>query len=39
MQETNSDHGTVITLSIVTYNSEKWLNAFFLEPIEAKPAL
>ena len=30
MQETNSDHGTVITLSIVTYNSEKWLNAFFL---------
>jgi GT2 family glycosyltransferase len=30
MQETNSGTGTDITLSIVTYNSEKWLSAFFL---------
>ena len=29
MQETNTRPAPVITLSIVTYNSEKWLDAFF----------
>ena len=29
MQETTTRPASLITLSIVTYNSEKWLNAFF----------
>ena len=29
MQETTSRSAPIVTLSIVTYNSEKWLDAFF----------